>query len=451
MNIKNLPRVSDEETLRAFLWEAFGVSIPDVQVCKDHSTPWRAFCDAYFARNPVAVWKASRGFGGKSFLLALLSLTEAATLSADVTVLGGSGEQSRRVLQHMSRFWNHEHAPRELLASEVQREMRLAGGNMVQALMASQASVRGPHPQRLRCDEVDEMKVEILDAALGQPMSKPTVQAQTVLSSTQQYADGTMNDVLRRAAEGNWPVHEWCYRETLEPHGWLPQAEVDRKKAEVPAAMWQTEYDLQEPSAGNRAIQPGVVEQMFDKSLGEFEGAPNEYIEIEKPDPKGVYATGADWARAQDWTIIVTYRVDCNPAKVIAWERTGRMDWPVMVAKFEDRMSRFGTAGAHDATGIGDVIKDYMKVQANGIVLVGRARAEILTRYITACEHGEIVSPFIRFAYGEHKYASVQDVFSSGPSYHLPDTICAGAVCWSIFRRAGVEKQTEPGVNLWKH
>jgi hypothetical protein len=57
-------------------------------VCPGHSTPWRAFCDAYFARTPVQVWVASRGFGGKSFLLSLLGLVEALTLGADTNLLG---------------------------------------------------------------------------------------------------------------------------------------------------------------------------------------------------------------------------------------------------------------------------------------------------------------------------------------------------------------------------
>ena len=28
-----------------------------------------------------------------------------------------------------------------------------------------------------------------------------------------------MTAALRRAAEQGWPVYEWCWQETLEPHG----------------------------------------------------------------------------------------------------------------------------------------------------------------------------------------------------------------------------------------
>ena len=101
--------------------------------------------------------------------------------------------------------------------------------------------MRGPHPQRLRIDEADEMLLAVLDAAHGQPMDRAGGQAQTVISSTHQHPDGTMTTVLQRAAARGWPVYLWCYRDTLEPHGWLTQAQVDRKRAEVPEQTWLSE------------------------------------------------------------------------------------------------------------------------------------------------------------------------------------------------------------------
>ena len=86
--------------------------------------------------------------------------------------------------------------------------------------------MRGPHLQRLRIDEADEMLLAVLDAAHGQPMDRAGVQAQTVISSTHQHPDGTMTAVLQRAAARGWPVYQWCYRDTLEPHGWLAILQV---------------------------------------------------------------------------------------------------------------------------------------------------------------------------------------------------------------------------------
>ena len=41
--------ITDEGHLKKFVELAWGMRIPDRQVCEDHSTPWRAFADAYFA------------------------------------------------------------------------------------------------------------------------------------------------------------------------------------------------------------------------------------------------------------------------------------------------------------------------------------------------------------------------------------------------------------------
>jgi hypothetical protein len=452
----DLPLTTEKE-LRLFVEKAWGATIPDVQVCPNHSTPWRAFCDAYFAKSPVTVWHASRGFGGKSFLLALLGLTEAVTLKCDVNILGGSGEQSKRVLEYSQEFWDHEGAPKYLLASDVMRETRLAWGNKIQALMASSKSVRGPHVPRLRFDEGDETDIKILDAAMGQPMEKDGVAAQTVISSTHHYADGTFTEVLKRAAEKGWPVHTWCYHETsAAPTGWLSEAEIERKRSEITAVMFSVEFDLNEPAPESRAIQPDKVKAMFKKKLGVFKGRPGEYIEIEGPKwycrrhpqrqhdrpgnckckrklKKARYATGADWARKKDWTVILTFRTDVTPACLVAFERCHRLPWPVMVGKFEKQIERYDSTAEHDGTGLGDVVAGYLTKKANAFIMVGRARSDLLSDYISDIEDGAIEAPFIEFMESNHRLASVDDVYGKG---HLPDDIAAGALAW----RAGKVK-----------
>jgi hypothetical protein len=450
--------IATEQDLRDYVWLAFGVVIPDVKVCPNHTTPWRAFADAYFTKHTVDIWKASRGFGGKSFLLSVLGMVEATTLKADVNILGGSGAQSSNVLKHMTRLWNFEDAPRDLLTGDVKQEMRFLWGNTVQALMASQTSVRGPHPQRLRIDEADECDIRIIDAALGQPMGKEGITAHTVLSSTHQNADGTMTELLKRAAQNNWGVYEWCWRETsAQPTGWLSDSEVERKRTEVTSAMWAVEYDLQEPSPESRAIYPSAIDKMFDLSLGEFEGTAREYIEIEPPwctcnkcgygQPiadgdecpncktemtHARYATGADWARKQDWTVIITLRIDCNPIKLVTFERTGRLPYPVMVPRLDYVNKRYEAKSANDGTGLGDVVNGYLTTSSEAVLMIGRERHDLLSNCISAIERGEIKSPDINYLKRELKYASVDDVYGSG---HLPDSLSALALA---YKAAGV-------------
>lgn len=768
-----------EAELKQFIWDAFGVRVPDKQVCPNHVSPFQIIADAYFARYPVIVVKASRGFAGKSFNLGLLGLVEALTLKCDVNIIGGSGDQSEKVLAYVNTFASSEGAATlgaydpandntiPLLPHEgMKAETMIGWGNRIRAFEASQTAVRSPHCPRLRLDEADSMDLKILDAALGQTMSADGVVGQTLISSTHQNAQGTFTEVLKRAAEKGWKFHEYCidgdsvimgidknilmkdikigdkiyahskgrlietqvtnawcsgikptlivrttsgtircttnhrvltargwkqvgqlqvgervfgvpqapldksqsaqnravsemyectaeekktarslsrvqegyyyrgslqkdrlmptmpncqksqrgrknmpsmreletirlsnlplllspknepsqyqrggqhsksqaqnslgwrtrytnfwrvgnetiartlarvlrgarsvwalcgglrlagiqnghrgewallayasttnperpiqketrdrngldarfslgrrtpplalgvvqsitpsnavpvydlsvakgesfiangvvahncYRETLEPHGWLPQSEVERKKIEVTDVMWKVEYEGQEPSPESRAIQPQFVDAMFDRSLGEFLGAPFEYIEIEPPQPEGVYATGADFARKKDFTVITTLRCDVYPMKLVAFERLNKVEWPVMIAKFDARIQRYSGFATFDGTGLGDVAAGYLHEPALPFIFTARTKADAMSKYIRAIELGEIKAPYIAYMDAEHRYASFDDVYV-GQAYnsHTPDSMIAGALAYmgALPSKQGIE------------
>jgi hypothetical protein len=425
--------IATDDDLRQYVADHFGVRVPCVAVCPDHASPWAAFCDAYFARSPVSVWKASRGFGGKSFTLALLSLVEALTLQADVSVLGGSGEQSQRVLEAMTTLWAAPGAPRAALASDpAQRQTRLVAGNSVRALMASQTSVRGPHPQRLRLDEIDEMDLAILDAAMGQSMSRRGVLSQTVLSSTHQYPEGPMTTVLRRAQDKNWRVFEWCWKETCEPHGWLPLSEIARKRTQVTDAMWRTEYDLQEPSPDGRAIDPAKVERMFMGPLIEGVGDEFPYREFDPPVHGASYATGADWARLRDSVAIATFRDDVIPLRLVAYQQFRRKPTPYILQQFEYQTARYPGRAAHDATGGGGYLDDFLADPVEPFVMVGMRRRELFTQYVMAVEHEEIIAPRVDVLYRHHKFCRTADLWSTAG--HPPDGVVAAALAYHASR-----------------
>lgn len=445
------PVIETEDDLEAFLWDTFQVRISKHECCPDkgHTSPWKAFCYAFFARGPVCIWKASRGFGGKSYMLSLLAQTEAITLRADVKILGGSGEQARRVLKYTEDLWTLPTAPTHLLDGEPgSRSTKLTTGNTIEALMASTTSVRGPHPQRLRMDEIDEMKLKILNAAAGQTMSKGWVMSNTVLSSTHHYPQGTFTAKLQEAADKGWPVFEWCYRANLESNGgWLPDAEVERKRIEVPAQMWDVEYEGQEPSAEGRAIDTEAVKRMFEQR-GDLEP---------EPEPGHLYGTGGDWARKVNHTVIITLKRSVKPIKLVWIKRGQRRPWPTMIGWFKDQWQRFGGTNRHDRTGLGDVVHDFAGVsEDDGVIMVGRDRQDLLSEWFTAIENGEVWVPWpdptddseearaIRVMAKEHEYITVDDAYGKGK---LPDTVSAGALAYRACKgviAAGAVKDPEP-------
>jgi hypothetical protein len=434
-----------DEELYWTVYSLWGVKIPREQVCPNHSTPFYAFAEAYFARTPLSIWKASRGMGGKSRTLAYLVLTEAVLLGAETNILGGSGAQSINIHEAMRDGWNAPLAPKQMLTNDSMYETKLTNGAKVRALLASQRSVRGPHPQRLRLDEIDEMDIAILDSAMGQPMPnlKKNIDSQVVMSSTHQYPDKTVTEMLKRAAQEGYPVHEWCWRETSNPvDGWLSQSHIDRTRKMVTKRMWEVEYDLQEPSFGSRAFETDCVEKMF-SGYGDTPDDPGrevykhhdvergEQYEFEPPDKKhGEYVTGADWAKEKDWTVIATFRVDVAPWRLVAYSRTRRKPYPYMVKLFNTRLERYPGDAIHDGTGLGNVVNDYLDGRATPFIMSGRARDDMLSEYVSAVENGQMIAPKVESAYTEHKYCSLEDLYGRGKDTHLPDTVCAFALAW---------------------
>lgn len=258
--IRYIPVVpQNARELQEWTYTFLGVWIGNAKVCEQHCAPLDAYAAAFFAVEPRMVWWASRGYGGKTFMLAALVLAEAILLGADVTLLGGSLEQSLRVSRYFNAtpnlFLSHAGAPTQLLATEpTKRELLFQNGGRVLAIPASERSIRGLHPARLRADELDAFAdPQLWESAQGLAMPQAGVADQTLASSTWHLPNGPMTQELLTARERGWPIFTWCWKEAMaggpppDTRGWLLPEVIERKKTSVSAIMWETEYNLQEP------------------------------------------------------------------------------------------------------------------------------------------------------------------------------------------------------------
>ena len=210
--------------------------------------------------------------------------------------------------------------------------------------------------------------------------------------------------------------------------------------------MWAVEYELQEPSAEGRAIDPAAVERMFDATLGThisagdlehtWRGQPGPPAERAWPDPAGAwYCIGVDWAQKRHYTVAVVVRCDTTPLQVVAVYRIQRRPWPEMTERVGALLDEFPGPAAHDATGAGSAIGEFPALaphdQLQGVTLVGRVRTDLFRNYIGAIERHEIVCPRIDAFYTEHLYCGEDDLFGSG---HPPDTVVAMALAYHAFK-----------------
>lgn len=433
------PRTDDElYWLIAALW---GVKLPRQKVCDNHISPFEAVAEAFFGREPgYAVWYATRG-SGKSLALAVLAATKAFIADADVTILGGSMTQSLNVRSHIADLLRYKNAPTYALARNNATELETTTGTRIRPIPASQTTVRGPHPPLSLLDEVDEMEYAIYEAAMGQAMAQVNTRGEVVneyivASSTWQNPEGTFTKIMEQARARGLPVYSWCWRELLEPHGWMTERFINQKRRTISEQMWKTEYDLNEPSGASRAMDLDKVEAYFvdyPEPVRRVDKGDEEQVWVyEDPQPAGIYAVGADWAKERDYTVISVIRYDVEPRRLVKLTRINRRPWPVMFGLFNKDVAAYNDAvSQHDKTGLGSVAQDFVDTDTDGgFMFIGRKRTQMLLDYITAFEHGGYRLPknlvmgpedknVLKVA---HRAITVADVYAPGKwDTHLPD------------------------------
>jgi hypothetical protein len=290
-------------------------------------------------------------------------------------------------------------------------------------------------------DEIDEMDIKVYNAAMGQAMAKPNARGivipeMVIASSTWQNPTGTFQTVRDEALRKGLPVRTWCFREVLKtednPTGWMDPAFIDRKKASVPAELFRVEYELGEPAGGSRAFDLVALNKTFIDMAPITErhaGSDDEWV-FEEPQVNGWYALGADWAKEEDKTVIVVFRIDESVRRCVYLRRVNRRPWPEMAKMFNDAMKKYQAVAAHDATGIGNVVNDLIDDRVIKFTMNGAKRGEMLMDYISAVEQLRYKLPANTPAFDAHKAATQEDVYGKGGwKAHLPDDVAAFALC----------------------
>ena len=431
----------------AWIEATFGVRIPAVACCPGHVAPAQAFCDALRARDQVALWIASRAFGGKTFLLALLAAANAILFETDVIILGGSGQQSLRVVEHLHRLWAAGQVPPAWLASAPsvhQDHLRLGQHDPGPEGLTDRRARGPPHapvarrdrrdgapdsgsrpgpahgPQRRAGTDRDELHPSV-SRWHGHGHAAPGGRAglarlRVVLSGNAQTP--RVADRGPGRAEASRTVPHDVGRRVRTPGTQCRRTRhrPARRGADVRRRPWHTH-----PRGRSRT------------PLARPAGTPAERA---WPDPAGAwYCTGIDWAQKRDYTVAVVVRCDTTPLQLVAVYRAQRRSWQVMTEHVGALLDEYPGPAAHDATGGGNAMGEFPALaphdQLQGVTLVGRVRTDLFRNYIGAIERHEIVCPRIDAFYTEHLYCGEDDLFGSG---HPPDTVVAMALAYHAFK-----------------
>lgn len=184
----------------------------------NHCSQFRAVADIITDRvQDYLVWACRSG--SKTFLFGGLDswVKSCSKERYEIKLLGGSADQSLLSYEAMKLFRDetdphNARLERDIMLSKAEFRNR----SRVSILKASKTSVRGPHPQCLKLDEVDEIDNEIYESALSQPMSKFGHPSSLGMFSTNHNVRGQMDLALRNAEEKNHAIYRYCIWECIE-------------------------------------------------------------------------------------------------------------------------------------------------------------------------------------------------------------------------------------------
>ena len=95
---------------------------------------------------------------------------------------------------------------------------------------------------------------------------------------------------------------------------------------------------------------------------------------------------------------------DVRPLPLVAAYRSRRRPWPVMIGVLNDRMARYPGVAAHDHTGGGRVVGEYVTAPILDVDMVGHRRRDLFIDYFAAIERHEITAPRVEPFYSEHRF-----------------------------------------------
>ncbi len=461
----------DDDALYEYIKNVWGVVLPRTSHCPNCTAPFKVFADAFFARYPMIILKASRG-SGKSVLLALLSLVEQVQLNQYVMILGASEVQSKVVFNYFSqqhnrfpgKFWDFKNAPKGLQDKAEERvgQSRIITGGFIRCSAASPTSVYGQRPVRLRMDEIDLMDEQLIDGAIACCHPNGEIKSQILLSSTSYKNDGTMNKMIERAEERNResiaeggglviPVYTFCYKDVLQtnnPDGYLTPELLSNMKKMVSKEQWERQFENGMPILDECVFTPEELLNLFDDQLLGFVENGEPIIHSGDPGPKSeIYIRDEWWSRAEyvyhgadfgdrvDWTVLTSFAIPFDrdkPDVLFRFAKYGRWGLTKSISEYDKLLALHEGSASHDGTGIGQTVTELLEEASYEVKWTRQNKEKGLNSLIEAIKCGKIRFPRIKALEKAFKTLTHEHVIGKK---HLPDEVASVLMAWDARSR----------------
>lgn len=223
--------------------------------------------------------------------------------------------------------------------------------------------------------------------------------------------------------ELNW--QSWHYTSYDNPL--LDPEEIDDIRRNTPGRVFEQEYMAQFLEDG------GAVFRNLQACIIEPEGG-EEAVE-ETPKPQVVF--GVDWARHNDYTVVVA--IDTKTHEVLEIDRFNQIDWTLQRGRLTTMYERWQPVVIHaESNSIGEPNIEELQKQGlpvQGFTTTAASKAQIINALALAFEQNDIGIPNDPVLIGELQAYTVERLPSGNLRYTAPaglhdDTVIALALAW---------------------
>lgn len=220
-------KLKEDNDLDEFIQLAYGIRLPRKVITPGHRSSFEFVADLFFERVKAALAFANRT-GGKTLSVALLNhLDLIFKRRCEITSAGAVVQQAEKCYEYFKAFntlpFFKVHCENFALKTgsrfdlpSTKEETKFGNLSKIEIITASQKGFRGPHPQKSRVDEIDEIPWNILQTGLSMSQSAHDIRGQDVFTSTRQNEHGSMQRLLDESQQKGIEIYEWNIWESLE-------------------------------------------------------------------------------------------------------------------------------------------------------------------------------------------------------------------------------------------
>jgi len=240
-------------------------------------------------------------------------------------------------------------------------------------------NLRGEGVDLLVADEAAEIDQYAYENAL-RPTLTDSEDSRMIAISTPK-GRGWFFEFFQRGRSDDWPGYESFQGPTRE-NPFINQSDVDDAERELPERVFRQEY-LAEFVDETGGVFEGIDETLFTGTyeLGAYDGDPP-------------YATGVDFARHQDFRVILTLDAGGN---VVYFDRAQHETWPQIHAEVLTVANQYPGVVAVDASRDNKIVADLEAdgVNVDPVKFSAKRKRELIENLIAAVENGELTAPEI--------------------------------------------------------